>query len=125
VLPRVFLVAGHRHTDAARVRAAALWIGASGAVSGPAAAWWHGMRPAPPEMIELTGAARALPTSATGVCLRRRAFTTADLVKLRGLWVTDKALTALETAAATRPGQPAGLRDRGDPGALAAAAAVG
>ena len=43
MLPRVFLVAGHPQTDAARVRAAALWVGTSGAVSGPAAAWWHGM----------------------------------------------------------------------------------
>ena len=34
VLPRVFLVAGHPETDAARVRAAGLWVGEAGAVSG-------------------------------------------------------------------------------------------
>ncbi len=46
--PRVYLVAGHPLTDAARVRAVGLWAGDRAAVSGPAAAWWHGMlRPLP------------------------------------------------------------------------------
>lgn len=104
MLPRVFLVAGHPQTDAARVRAAALWVGTSGAVSGPAAAWWHGMLPAPPEIIELTVAREHCPRPQPGVCLRRRTLTSADLVKLRGLWVTDKGLTALETAATVADG---------------------
>ena len=39
VAPRVFVAAGHRLTDRARVRAAGLWAGDRGVVSGPAAAW--------------------------------------------------------------------------------------
>ena len=43
VAPRVLLAGGHPWSDRARVRAAALWIGDRGVVSGPAAAWWHRM----------------------------------------------------------------------------------
>ena len=104
LLPRVFLVAGHPHTDTARVRAAGLWTGAAGAVSGPAAAWWHGMRPAAPDVVELTVPREHCPRPQPGVRLRRRTLASGDLVKLRGLWVTDKPLTALETAAAVADG---------------------
>lgn len=104
VLPRVFLVAGHPHTDSTRVRAAALWVGAPGAVSGPAAAWWHGMLPAAPEIVELTVPRADCPRPRSQVRLRRRALPPVDLVRLRGLWLTDKPLTALETAAAVADG---------------------
>ena len=104
VLPRVFLVAGHPHTDATRVRAAALWVGERGAVSGPAAAWWHGMLPEAPDVVELTVPRGDCPRPRPEVCLRRRVLATGDLVRVRGVWVTDKPLTALETAAAVPDG---------------------
>ena len=104
VLPRVFLVGGHPHSDAVRVRAAGLWIGERGAVSGPAAAWWHGMWPAVPDTVEVTAPRGACPRSQPQIDLRRWALDSADLVKLRGLWLTDKPLTALETAAAVPEG---------------------
>lgn len=104
VLPRVFLVAGHPHTDDTRVRAPALWVGGRGAVSGPAAAWWHGMRPAAPDIVELTVPRGDCPRPQPNICLRRRALASTDLVKLRGLWLTDKPLTALETAAVLTEG---------------------
>jgi very-short-patch-repair endonuclease len=62
--PQVYLVGGHRLTDEARVRAAALWAGGRpAAITGPAAAFWHGMRDRAPELIEVTvpSAAVALP----------------------------------------------------------------
>jgi very-short-patch-repair endonuclease len=104
VLPRVFLVAGHPRTDTARVRAAGLWVGAAGAVSGPASAWWHSMRTAVPDVVELTVPREHRPRPQPGVRLRRRTLASGDLVKLRGLWVTDKPLTALETAAVVADG---------------------
>jgi len=104
LLPRVFLVAGHPETDAARVRAAGLWIGERGAVSGPAAAWWHQMLPAAPSAVEVTVPREHAPRPVPGVRLRRRALASADLVRANGIWVTDKPLTALETAAAIPQG---------------------
>jgi hypothetical protein len=41
--PRVFLAAGHPWTGRARVRAAGLWAGETGTLTGPAAAFWPGM----------------------------------------------------------------------------------
>jgi very-short-patch-repair endonuclease len=99
VLPRVFLVAGHPETDAVRVRAAGFWIGAHGAVSGPAAAWWHGMLPTAPSVVEVTVPRDHAPRSHPGIRLRRRTLSHLDLVGVNRLWLTDKPLTALETAA--------------------------
>jgi hypothetical protein len=52
--PAVYLVGGHRLTDEARVRAAWLWAGEGAAVSGPAAAYWHGLLDRAPDDIEVT-----------------------------------------------------------------------
>jgi hypothetical protein len=41
--PAVYLVGGHRFTDEVRIRAAVLWAGKDAALSGPAAAYWHGL----------------------------------------------------------------------------------
>jgi hypothetical protein len=74
VLPRVFLVAGHPPCDAARVRAAGLWVGERSAVSGRAAAWWHGMWPSVPDTVEVTVPRGACPRPQPHVRLRRRAL---------------------------------------------------
>ena len=53
--PGVYLVGGHRLTDEARVRAAWLWAGGEpAAVTGPAAAYWHGMLKRAPATVEVT-----------------------------------------------------------------------
>ena len=58
----------------------------------------------PPRTVELTVPRECCPRSRPEVCLRRRAIGRTDLVKLRGLWLTDKPLTALEAAAAIPDG---------------------
>ncbi|MCE3553806.1 DUF559 domain-containing protein [Pseudonocardia sp. RS11V-5] len=100
VRPQVYLVAGHPVTDTVRVRAAALWLDGRGVLSGEAAAWWHGMLERAPRTIELTVPRRRGPATEPGVRIRRRDLETCDLVSVRGVSLTGRALTALETAAA-------------------------
>lgn len=102
--PRVYLAGGHRWTGEARVRAAALWAGADAVVSGPAAAWWHGMLDAAPEPVDVTVPGRAKPRPRPGVALHRRDLDVHDLAELRGIVVTAAPLTALEAAAALADG---------------------
>jgi len=104
IMPRVFLVAGHPETDAVRVRAAGLWVGKAGAVSGPAAAWWHRMLPTAPRVVDLTVSRDHVPRARPEVRLRRRDLSHLDLVGTNGLWLTDRPLTALETAVAIPEG---------------------
>ena len=87
-----------------RVRAAGLWVGERGVISGSAAAWWHRMHPTAPSVVELTVPRARAPRPQSGVRLRRRDLSHLDLVRINGLWLTDKALTALETAVAVPEG---------------------
>lgn len=69
-------------------------------ISGLAAAWWHGLWPDPPPLIEIT-----LPTGRRlrpppGIRLRRRELNEIDRVGVRDLWVTAVPLTVLEAAVA-------------------------
>jgi very-short-patch-repair endonuclease len=96
--PAVYLVGGHRLTDEARVRAAWLWAGEGAAVSGPAAAYWHGLLDRAPDDIEVTVPRRLGPGPRPGVRVRRRDLLVADQVGIRDLWVTAVPLTVLETA---------------------------
>ena len=59
--PAVYLLAGHRLTDEARVRAAWGWAGEGAVVSGPAAAYWHGMLEKVTADRRAHGPARELP----------------------------------------------------------------
>ena len=104
VAPRVFLAAGHRFTDRGRVRAAGLWAGDRGVVSGPAAAWWHGMLEVLPARIEVTVPRRRGLRSHPGVRIRRRDLAAADKALNHGIWCTAAPLTALETAIALPDG---------------------
>jgi very-short-patch-repair endonuclease len=99
VAPGVLLAGGHPWTDRARLRAVALWAGRRGVLSGPAAAWWHGMRQAAPELVELTVARRCGLRDRDGVQIRHRDLDRRDVVAVGGLGLTAKPLTALETAA--------------------------
>lgn len=104
VAPRVFLAGGHQLTDRARVRAAGMWAGEQAAVSGPAAAWWHGMLSKAPVEVEVTLPRRLGLRAYPGVRVRRRDLAAADLLGTGGIWVTDRPLTALETAIAVPEG---------------------
>ena len=70
--PGVYLVGGHRLTDEVRVRAAWLWAGGEAAVSGPAAAYWHGLLERAPAEIGLTVPRRCKPRNRPGVRTSRR-----------------------------------------------------
>jgi very-short-patch-repair endonuclease len=98
VAPRVFLAAGHRLTDRGRVRAAGLWAGDRGVISGPAAAWWHGMLALTLARIDVTVPRRLGMRGYPGVRIRRRDLPASDKVLSNGIWCTAAPLTALETA---------------------------
>jgi len=109
VHPRVFRATDHAFTDRARLRAAALWAAPRAAVSGLAAAWWHGLVECCPAVIELTLPRDRRPRARPGIRVRRRDLHLADLVSIRGLWLTDVPLTVLECAVQLGPDGPAFL----------------
>ena len=96
--PRVYLAAGHRLDDEARIRAALLWAGDDAVLSGVAAAWWFGMAEEAPATIGLTVGRDRRPRPRPGVSVRRRDLPAEDLVRWRGLRLTDRPLTVLEAA---------------------------
>lgn len=98
LFPGVYLVAGHRPSHEGRVRAAGLWGGELATVSGPAAAFLHGMIDTSPGMIRLTLPACRSRQRVPGIVLHRRDLDTADRTTVRGIAVTAPALTVLETA---------------------------
>ncbi|MGQ0575307.1 MAG: endonuclease domain-containing protein [Pseudonocardia sp.] len=96
--PGVYLAAGHRLDDEARVRAALLWAGEGAALSGVAAAWWHGMGPGAPAVVGIIVPRRRRPRPRRGVRVRRRDVPGVDLTRRRGIALTAPALTALDAA---------------------------
>jgi len=96
--PRVFHRADQELSDTARVWAAALSAMPRAAVTGLAAAWWHGLVDECPEEVEVTVARGRQPAGRPGVRVRRRDLADADLVLSRFLWVSDVPLTVLEAA---------------------------
>jgi len=109
--PRVYLDGSHRLTDEARVRAALLWAGEGAVLSGPAAAWWHGLVPALAGPVAVTVPRRRGPRPRPGVTVRRRDVADADRAMCRGVPVTAVPLTVLETAVELGPAG-AGFLDR-------------
>ncbi|MBW0103047.1 type IV toxin-antitoxin system AbiEi family antitoxin domain-containing protein, partial [Pseudonocardia sp. KRD291] len=95
VHPGVYLVAGHRLTDEARVRAAWLWGGQRSTVSGPAAAFWHGMLGNRGFRLDLTMPRATHRQRPPGVFVRRRDLDPLDRATVRGLVVTGPALSVL------------------------------
>jgi very-short-patch-repair endonuclease len=104
VAPRVYLAGGHSYGDRARIRAAGLWAGEAAAVSGPAAAWWHGMLEMAPAEIAVTVPRRLGLRGHPGFTVRRRDLDPDDVTTVKGLRLTGQALTALETAIAVPDG---------------------
>lgn len=102
--PGVLLVGGHRRSDEARVRAVWLWGGPYGVITGPAAAFWHGMLDRVPAVVDLTVPAASSPRPLRGVRLRRRDLFTSDVQERDGIRVAAPPFAALETAVALADG---------------------
>lgn len=102
--PRVYLVGGHARTGRSSVRAAGMWVGERGVLSGPAAAFWLGMLLDVPGRIEVTVPRACGLRGHTGVRVRRRDLDPLDRRRSRGIRHTGRALTALETAIAAPDG---------------------
>lgn len=99
--PGVYFVDDRPFSDAARIRAAVWSYGEHASASGMAAAWWHNLTHFAPNAVEVT-----VPRNSHGRChdgcrVRRRDLKPADIVEVRGLRVTELALTVVE--AAVRP----------------------
>lgn len=109
--PGVYLPADRAFTDEARVRAAVLGAGPGAAAHGCTAAWWHGLIANAPPVVEVTVPRHRFVRQLDGVRIRRRDLSHLDLVGLRDLWLTEVALTVLESAVALGPDGPA-LLDR-------------
>lgn len=104
IAPRVYLAAGHRLTDRARIRAAGLWGGEYATVCGPAAAWWHGLLAAAPAETAVTVPRRLGLRGYPGVRIRRRDLAAPDRVHIDGIWCAAAPLAVLETAVALPDG---------------------
>src|SRR5690348_12675938 len=96
--PSVYLVGGHRLTGEARLWAAWLWAGPQSTVSGPAAAFHHGMLSRAPDLVDVTLPAARHRRPGAGVCWHRHDLLPVDRISRGGLWSTAPPLTALETA---------------------------
>ena len=101
ISPGVYFVDDRPFTDPARIRAAVWSYGEQASASGMAAAWWHALTHFAPNVVEVT-----VPLNSHGRChdgcrVRRRDLKPADIVEVRGMRVTEVALTVVE--AAVRP----------------------
>ena len=86
--------------DAAGPRAA----GPKVAVTGPAAAHWHGMLARGPAVVDVTVPRGTKPRAQPGLRVHRRDLSAADVVTVRGLAVAGRGLATLETAIAVSDG---------------------
>lgn len=100
VHPRVYLATDHPLTNEVRLFAAVLWAGSHAAVSGVAAAWWHGLWPEPGSIVEVTVPPGRQLIARPGTQVRRRNLPDTDVVETGGVRVTGLALTVLEAAVA-------------------------
>lgn len=98
VFPQVYLLGAEPPTPAQRVRAAWLWAGESAAIGGSAAAWWHGIEPAPVALIEVIVARSRRMSSQPCVRIIRSDIDPRDIVWRDGIRVTSAARTCLDLA---------------------------
>jgi very-short-patch-repair endonuclease len=96
-------------TDAARIRSGVWSYGDRAAGSGLTAAWWHGLTRFAPDPVELTIPRNRNGRKHPGCLPRRRDLDPLDTVEIKGLVVTNLALTVVEAAA--RRGGGAKLMD--------------
>ncbi len=109
VHPGVYRSAQHRPTDAARVRAAALWGGDKAFLSSHAAAWWWGLTSVPPATVEIVIPMHEHRRNRAGIRVIRRRLDSADKAWCRGAQVTGLALSALAGSVALGREGPAML----------------
>lgn len=100
----VYFVDDREFSDAARIRAAVWAHGEHAAASGLAAAWWHRLTMFPPDIVEVTVPRNSHGRSHEGARVRRRNLGTADVTVVRGLNVTELALTVVEASVRRRGG---------------------
>ncbi len=98
VLPGVYRHVASPVSDLMWVHAARLWLGSSAVLHGCWAAWWHELRSEPSGPVSVTVARSARSRSHPHVRLRRRDLDPIDVIEVRGVLVTSRALTALENA---------------------------
>lgn len=96
--PQVYLAAGHRRDDEVAVRGAVLWAGDGAVLTGEAAAWWQGLAERPPPRIRVTVPRSRNPRARPGTEVRRRDLADCDVTEHRGVLVTARPLTVLDTA---------------------------
>ncbi|MBN9799151.1 MULTISPECIES: type IV toxin-antitoxin system AbiEi family antitoxin domain-containing protein [Pseudonocardia] len=109
-LPGVHHDRTHPYGPEARLRAVSFWAGPDAVLHGPTAAWWHGILDAAPVVAGVTVPRRTRRAVRPGVRVRRRDLHPADRGVRRGVGVTARPLTVLETAVALPDG--AALLDR-------------
>ncbi|WP_344413837.1 endonuclease domain-containing protein [Pseudonocardia ailaonensis] len=73
-------------------------------VSGPAAAWWHGMLARPEPIVDVTVPRAVHRSPRAGVVLHRRPVAPEDRERRRGIALVGRARAALETAVALPDG---------------------
>lgn len=106
----VYFVDDRDFGDRARIRAAVWGYGERATASGLAAAWLHGLTQFAPSVVDVTMPRTGHGRRHDGTRLRRRDLDPSDIYVIRGLRVTARLLTILETAI-LRPGG-AELMDR-------------
>ncbi|WP_176921435.1 DUF559 domain-containing protein [Pseudonocardia oroxyli] len=104
VYPRVFHASDHPWTDTSRTWAVVLWLGPRGVLSGPAAAFVHGLADRAPPVVGVTVPQRSRLRGRPGIVVRRRDLAPEDLGVRRGIRLTGVELTVLETALALPDG---------------------
>ena len=98
VAPQVYFTADRAFGDRARLRTAVYAAGTDAAADGLSAAWWHGLTDDLPKVCTVTVPHARRPRTVPGARVRRRDLHPRDLVGFRDLWVTELALTVLESA---------------------------
>lgn len=113
VHPRVYLVRAGAPRPLVDAWAALLRVGAGAVLSGPVAAWWHGLLAAPPTVLDVTvpppAGRRARPRA--GLRVHCRELEAVDVTAVRGLPVTALPRTVLDAAVLLGP-RGAALVDR-------------
>lgn len=101
--PEVYRSCEHELSPSVRVRAASLWAGDAGNLSGQTAAWWWGLTDHPPGMVEVTVPRALHRRPRPQVRVIRRDLAQNDRAIHRGVPVTGLALSALHGAVALGP----------------------
>ncbi len=97
VLPGVYRHVAASPSDLLMVNAAGLWLGPAAVLWGSWAAWWHELRSEPEGPVAMTVPRSHRSRSHQFVQLRRRDLHASDVTHVRGISVTTRALTALES----------------------------